>query len=65
MIKTQSAQKMGEYKKTDIDTRKENADFRLVQVCPFYITWKDGHSEQVTRRQLEKLQKTHTYAVDF
>jgi hypothetical protein len=65
-IKTQDAQPMGEYKPTAVDDAKKNADFRLVAVgTKNTIIWKDGRTELVTRKQLAKLQASHTWAPDF
>lgn len=63
--KTKDAQPMGVYKRTEIDDRKDAADFRLVQVRPFYIVWKNGDMQRVTERQLDKLQAKHSWANDF
>jgi len=57
--KTQAYQEMGEYRPTPIDKAKQEADFRLMQVSPYYIRWKDGRGEIVNSRQLKKLQKEH------
>lgn len=65
VTKVKSHQPMGRYKRTSVDERKETADFRLMQVSPYIIAWKNGKVEEVTRRRLEKLQKTHTCATDF
>lgn len=52
--------------KTSIDTRKNEADFRLLQVSPYVIRWKDGRQETVNRRQLDNLQKNHpNWMTDF
>lgn len=52
--------------KTAIDARKENADFRLLQVKPYVIRWKDGKQETVTKRQLDKLQREYpNWMADF
>lgn len=57
---------MGEYKPTEIDTLKTNVDFRLVSVgSKNTIVWKDGRSERVTDRKLEKLQKSNSWTTDF
>lgn len=50
---------MGEYKPTLIDQEKQEADFRLMQVSPYYIRWKDGRGEIVSPQKLKKLQKEH------
>lgn len=65
VIKTKSAQPMGTYQPTSVDAAKAAADFRLLQVSPYFIAWKDGRRETVTSRQLKKLQATHTWATDF
>jgi hypothetical protein len=65
VTKTKEAQPMGEYKPTAIDVAKAAADFRIVQVGPYVIVWKDGRTERVNARQLKKLQEKHTFATDF
>ena len=65
-IKTQSYTPAGKYKETSIDQRKKDADFRLMQVSPYVIKWKDGRVETVNKRKLDKLQKAHpNYMSDF
>lgn len=60
------AQPMGEYTPTVIDERKAEADFRILAVgSKNTIRWRDGRTEQVTRRQLAKLESQHTWATDF
>lgn len=61
--KIKSAQPMGQYQPTAIDTAKASADFRLLDMNT--IRWQDGRTEYVTRAKLTKLQKTHTWATDF
>jgi hypothetical protein len=63
--KIASAQQVGEYKPTNIDLSKKEADFRLVQVAPYYIRWKSGEGQTVTLRQLNKLKHNHTWVTDF
>jgi len=53
------------YQATKIDLEKKTVDFRLMQVSPYYIIWKDGKGETVNKRQLNKLQKSHTWTTDF
>lgn len=53
------------YQETKIDKEKKQVDFLLTQVSPYYIRWKDGKGECVNKRQLNKLQKQHTWANDF
>lgn len=65
ITKTKSAQPMGQYQPTAIDAAKAAADFRLLQVSPYVIAWKDGRRERVTERQLKKLQAAHTWTTDF
>lgn len=65
ITKTKSAEAIGTYAPTTIDVAKAAADFRLVQVGPNYIVWRDGRGERVTERQLTKLQASHTWACDF
>lgn len=57
--KTQTHPEMGVYKPTSLDQAKQEAAFRLIQVSPYYIRWKDGRGEKVNSRQLKKLQKEH------
>jgi len=47
------------YKLTDIDRKKKDADFLLKQVNPYYIKWKNGNTEKVDKRALEKLKDQH------
>ena len=65
LTKTQEAQTIGNYKATLVDEKKANADFRLTQVNPFYIKWNNGKGQIVTKRELNRLQKIHTYETDF
>lgn len=65
ITKTKDAQPMGPYQATAVDTAKAEADFRITSVSPYYIAWKDGRVERVTKRQLEKLQASHTFMTDF
>lgn len=65
ITQTKSAQVAGQYQPTTVDAAKTAADFRLVQVSPYYIVWADGRGERVTARQLAKLQAVHTWAADF
>lgn len=65
-VKTKDAQPVGEYKPTAIDDLKSTVDFRVVGVgSKNSIAWKDGRMESVTDRQLEKLQKSHSWTTDF
>lgn len=52
---------------TAVDEAKAAADFRIVDVsCRLKrIIWRDGRAEDVTARQLAKLQAAHTWATDF
>lgn len=65
--KTHGALPMGIYHPTDIDMRKAAADFRLLDVsCRLKrIQWRDGRMQEVTSRELTKLQAAHTWATDF
>lgn len=65
MTKTQNAQQVGAYKATEIDAKKEAADFRLINVNPNVIRWNDGRQETVNKRTLAKLQAVHNWAADF
>lgn len=66
-IKIKSAQKIGHYKKTEVDQRKSLVAFRIVSIGKLStIVWtKTGISENVTRAELKKLQNKHTWACDF
>ena len=65
-VKTKDAQPMGEYKPTAIDVLKSNVDFRLTGVgSKNTIVWKDGRTESVTDRKLDKLQRSHSWTADF
>ena len=61
--KIQDAQPTGEYKETEIDQKKKDVDFRLIDLD--YIVWKDGTRQRVTKRQLKKFQEQHTWTTDF
>lgn len=63
--KVKSHQPVGKYKETSVDKRRKVAEFRLLQVSPYVIKWKNGTVEKVTSSKLKKLQKTHTWATDF
>jgi hypothetical protein len=52
--------------KTNIDTRKEQADFLLLQISPNIIQWRAGARETVSARTLRKLQAQHpNWMTDF
>jgi len=64
MEKTQSFLHKGNgYKETDIDRKKSEADFRMIDVD--FIVWRDGTRQRVTKRELKKLQSKHTWMTDF
>lgn len=63
ITKIKDAQEFGVYSPTTVDFAKDTADFRIIDLG--YIRWKDGKGESVTKKQLEKLQKIHTWATDF
>ena len=76
--KTQDAQPLGDYVKTSVDTVKESATLKLIQVGPKVIDSKielKGRGikllstverrYQVTDTAWEKLQQTHSRATDF
>lgn len=65
ITKTKSHKPMGKYKETAVYKRKKTVDFRLLQVSPYVIKWRNGKVEKVTARELKKLQKTHTCTTDF
>ncbi len=65
--KTRDAQPMGQYKPTAVDAAKATAEFRIVDVsCRLKrIVWHNGRQQDVTARELTKLQAAHTWAPDF
>jgi len=63
--KTKDAEPMGEYKPTSLDARKKEVDFLLTSVNPYYIKWRSGDLQKVTKRELVKLQATHSWTTDF
>jgi hypothetical protein len=65
LTKIKAAEPMGTYTPTAVDDRKAAADFRLINVSPNVIVWKDGHRERVTDRELTRLQSRNTWATDF
>lgn len=64
-LKTQEHQQTGEYKPTSVDEEKKEVDFRIVQVGPYFINWKDGRRERVTEKRLKNLQSKFTWTTDF
>ena len=65
-IKTRSAQPIGNYKQTGVDTAKISSEFRLTAVGrKNTIVWADGRSEHVTDAKLLKLQEEHRWTTDF
>lgn len=65
LTKIKDAQPMGDYKPTTVDQIKASADFRIINLGPNIIAWQDGRRERITDRQLDKLQKSHSWAADF
>lgn len=52
--------------RTALDGRKDRADFRLLQVKPYVIVWKNGMKQTVTKEKLDKFQKEHpNWTTDF
>lgn len=66
LVKTKDAQPMGEYKPTELDSKKKACDFLLTGVgSKNRIVWADGKAEYVTDRRLQNLQNQFTWATDF
>ena len=63
--KTQDAPKPGVYQRTAVDDAKDNADFLLLQVNPYVIRWKDGRTETLDKRRLNKLQSSLNWMTHF
>ena len=59
ITKTVSHATMGVYKPTQIDIRKANAGFLLLQTSPCIVKFRDGKTEQVSTAELKKLQILH------
>lgn len=57
----------GTYAPTAIDASKAAADFRIIDMTGRTVTirWRDGSRQEVTKRELAKLEKIHTWACDF
>ena len=65
---TKEANPRGEYKDTEIDVQKRNADFRLIDVSgkKNTIVWKSGKRETVSDNELEQLKRQHpNWMTDF
>jgi len=65
---TKEANPRGEYKETEIDVQKRNADFRLIDVSgnKNTIVWKSGKRETVSDNELEQLKRQHpNWMTDF
>ena len=65
IAKVADRQKAGAYQPTSIDTMKTKVDFRIMQVDPYVILWRNGVTEYVNWRTLNKLKKSHTWCTDF
>jgi len=65
ITKTREAPQVGQYQETKIDQQKREADFRILQVNPYFIRWRSGEGEIVNKRRLNKLQKKYTWTTDF
>ena len=63
--KIKTHKKPGVHKPTSIDVLKKVVEFRILQVSPYVIRWKSGKTETVTKRQLDKLKKEHSWSTDF
>lgn len=52
---------------TAVDQAKADADFRVLDVSGrrTRIAWRDGRRQDVTARELARLQAAHTWAPDF
>ena len=56
----------GIYRPTALDDTKAAADFLVVDVgAKNTIRWKNGVTQKVTDRSLQKLQAAHSWATDF
>jgi len=51
MTKTKDAPTMGHYELTNVDHKKCDADFRILQVNPYFIRWKSGNCKQKKIKQ--------------
>ena len=65
ITQTATAQPVGECKPISLDQRKAEVDFRLIQVNPLVICWRNGEAEQVTPRRSTRLKTAYTWATDF
>lgn len=63
--KIKSYKPAGQYKETSENVRKRTVDFRLLQVSPNVIKWRNGKVETVTSRKLKTLQRKYTWMTDF
>jgi hypothetical protein len=64
ITKTATAQTLGTYKPTAIDTAKASVDFLIVDIAGV-IDWKDGRREFVSAKQLKALKASHTWMTNF
>ena len=62
--KTQDAPATGIYTPTKLDEEKKQVDF-LIKDTSWFIVWKDGRGERVTKTKLKQLQKKYTCLTDF
>jgi hypothetical protein len=60
-------QPTGQYRPTAVDTNKSHVDFCLTSInrANNTIRWSDGRMQNVTDRQLIKLQANHSWTTDF
>ena len=64
LTKTATAQVLGTYTPTAVDSAKAACDFLLVDMAGV-IDWKDGRRQFVTKRELKALQAKHTWMTNF
>ncbi len=71
LTKTKSFIPVGIYKTTAIDIKKQTVDFRIIDVSGkgknyATIIWnKDNKIQNLTKRELKKLQEEYTWHTDF
>jgi hypothetical protein len=65
--KVEEHKPMGQYKETDVDTRKKKVDFLIKSIDGAKVTidWNNGKRETVTKKDLETLKQSHTWMTDF
>jgi hypothetical protein len=52
---------------TTIDQVKQVVDFKVISIIGKYvsISWNRGGNQTISKRELKKLQKQHTWTTDF